>query len=174
MVFNVAGPMAATPVAANGALARFEWSTLVGSPDTLELIVQMSMNDAEVHLVSGSGPMAVESNRVRVDRHGAGSAEPPKVPDLLPWIGSGSNPRVMIAGERFDSGRIVDASGAEAPPGSYRCERTRFPSLASFGMECEIFRRQPLEATGFVGKQVRAIVDSSMGPVLTRAVDLPQ
>jgi hypothetical protein len=147
LVFHVDGGLDASPIATNGALGSFEWFEGGAGPSPLELEVVLSTPRTRVQLVRAGG---AESNRVRVDGLGEVFAEPPEVPDLVPWF-AGPTPRVLIVGRRFDSGRLVDVDGAAPPEGSYRCRRVTIESLQECAMECEVFRRQPLMTNGYVG-----------------------
>lgn len=169
LVFHVDGGLDASPVATNGALISFEWFEGGAGPSPLELEVVLSDARTRVRVVRAGGG---ESNEIRIEGLGVGAAEPPEVPDLVPWF-PGVNPRVLIVGQRFDSGRLVDVNGATPPDGSYRCQRITIESLRECAMECEVFRRQPLQTSGYSGSQIRAIVDTPSGLVLTRAVHLP-
>lgn len=164
-VFHV-NPAAVVPVADRGSLRDFEWLNTIGTPF---IRITVSLTPSQV-VVRGGTPV-VTSNGVTVREPEALLVEPPRIPDLLPWTSAPSTVLVMTAEPA--SVRLTDDEGTELEAGVYRCTKPSFAPMQTAGVECVVFRQQPLQAGGFAGSSVRALSSSAVGLVLTRAVKLP-
>lgn len=173
VVFGVAAPLEPPVLGTAGTVDAFTW----GGPSPAhaaarELSVDTAMPRGRVFLQLATDAGIVESNRVRLDAADVARAEPPEVPQLAPW-GTPPDLTVLIVAKDFGSGRLVDVDGRDLPSGSVRCRRPDSELLGECAMECVVTRRDPLGTTGFAGRQVRAVVQTPEGPVLTAPLSLP-
>lgn len=172
VVFGVPAPLEPPLLGPGGLIAAFTWE---GSSSTLPgarvLSVDTAMPRGRLFLQLAVDGGVVESNRVRLDAANLAFAEPPDVPQLVPWTTGTAS--VLIVARDFGSGRLVDVDGRELPVGSFQCTRPASELLRETAMECTVVHRQPLGTTGFAGGRVRALVQTPAGPVLTAAVTPP-
>lgn len=173
-VFGVAAPAEPPVLGTNGLVASFEWggSSSRLPPGARELSVETAMARGKLFLQVAASGGVVESNRVRLDSQSSVFAEAPDLPQLVPWSSMPMS-SVLIVARDFGSGRLVDLDGSPLPIGSFTCSRPDLEWLREVSMQCVVTRQGPLEAGGFSGNRVRALVQTPEGPVLTPAVMLP-
>ncbi len=159
----------------NGSVVSFEWLGVSARlpPGARELTVETGMIRGTLFLQVAADGGVVESNRIRVDTQNSAFAEPPEVPQLVPWSSTPMT-SVLIVAREFGSGRLVEVDGSPLPTGSFTCSRPEVEWLREASMQCFVTRKAPLGGrSGFSGNSVRALVQTPEGPVLTPAVVLP-
>jgi hypothetical protein len=172
VVYGVPAPLEPPVLGTSGVVAGFSWQGAdLDKPGGRLLFVDTGLPRGSVFLQLATDGGVIESNRVRLDAATVAFAEPPDVPQLVPW--SAGSAMLLIVARDFGSGRLVDVDGRELPASSFRCARPSSELLREAAMECTVVHRQPLGTAGFPGGRVRALVQTPAGPVLTPAVAPP-